>query len=131
MSGTAGRSSDALSHARTIQADVAVVGFDWPSAEGPIAKVREEIAEVEEALGLGDLDSAKRELGDVLFAVVNLSRFLDADPADELSLASERFMKRFSRLETEVIRSGRRVEECSLEELDDVWDQIKQGESST
>lgn len=131
MSGAAEPSSNVLFEARTIQAEAAVVGFDWPSAEGPIAKIREEIAEVEEALGQGDLDSAKRELGDVLFAVVNLSRFVNADPTEELRLANERFMTRFGLLESEVIRSGRKMEECSLEDLDAVWDRIKEAGSGT
>ena len=124
-------SHDPLSQAKTIQADAALVGFDWPSVEGPIAKVREEIAEIEDALARGNLHAAKRELGDVLFAVVNLSRFVDADPNDELRHANERFLTRFALLEKEVTRSGRTMKQCSLQELDEVWDRVKRTRSNT
>jgi uncharacterized protein YabN with tetrapyrrole methylase and pyrophosphatase domain len=108
-----------------------LVGFDWPSVEGPIAKIREEIAEIEDALARGNLNAAKRELGDVLFAVVNLSRFVDADPNDELRHATERFLTRFALVEKEVTRSGRTMKQCSLQELDEVWDRVKKAGSNT
>ena len=109
----------------SIQSDVSARGFDWPDISGVFAKVREELAEIEHAWTTGDREHAKRELGDLLFAAVNLARFLDADPSAELDHANGRFLRRFMLLEQELTREGRRVEQCTLAELDAVWDRIK------
>ncbi len=106
-----------------------MVGFDWPDAQGVFAKVEEEIVELREALDAGDVIHAKSELGDLLFAVVNLSRFVPADPNEELSRATARFQERFSLLKDELARQGRAIETCTLGELDLVWEEVKRREA--
>ena len=118
-------SSDALDEARTIQIEASEVGFDWSHVPDVIAKVREEIDEIEKALERGDGVHAKVELGDLLFSAVNLSRFLDANPVEELRKANRKFLARFARLKEVVRESGRDMAACSLEELDEVWERIK------
>lgn len=117
---------DALEMSWAIQDDASKRGFDWPDISGVFAKVREEIAEVESAWVSGDVDSARRELGDLLFATVNLARFLRAAPDEELERANRRFNKRFALLDKELRRLGREMEQCTLAELDEVWERIKE-----
>lgn len=117
--------SGALEMSWAIQERVSKRGFDWPDISGVLAKVREELGEVEQALEAGDAEGAKRELGDLLFATVNLARFLDADPASALERANGRFLRRFALLDAELDRSGRRMEACTLAELDEVWEGVK------
>ena len=110
-----------------IQSEASAVGFDWPDVSGVLEKTREEICEIESALKCGDCEHAKRELGDLLFAAVNLARFLEADPSDELRRANERFLRRFEMLKNEIRRQGRVLEKCTLTELDAVWERVKKG----
>jgi ATP diphosphatase len=117
--------SCALQDARDIQLDAARVGFDWDAVSGVLDKVREEVDEVAEALALKQQEHAKSELGDLLFSAVNLARFVDADPAEELNAATRRFSDRFSRMESLLKVQGKRVSDCSLQELDAAWDRIK------
>ncbi len=121
-----GSQGDALETSWTIQEKAAQRGFDWSDISGVFAKVREEIGEIERALASGDSDSAKQELGDLLFATVNLARFLDADPEAELHRANARFTNRFDLLDEELYRVGRIMETCTLEELDEVWERVKE-----
>lgn len=117
---------EALGEAHSIQAAASLKGFDWPDISGAFEKVHEEIEEIREALAAGREDKAKEELGDLLFAVVNLSRFLDAPPAQALRGASEKFMKRFVRVEADFEARGQRMADCPLEELDVVWERVKE-----
>src|ERR1700674_3772741 len=82
-----------------LQERAAGVGFDWPDATGPMAKVKEELAEVERATGDGQRDAVEDEIGDLLFAVVNLSRKLAIDPRAALERANDKFKGRFERVE--------------------------------
>ena len=117
--------NDAFSESWRIQEEVSALGFDWPSIDGVFAKVREELGEIELAWTSGEHEHARRELGDLLFATVNLARFLKTDPRAELHRTNQRFMRRFSLLKELLQHEGRIVEECSLEELDAVWDRAK------
>ncbi|HUW60444.1 MAG TPA: MazG nucleotide pyrophosphohydrolase domain-containing protein [Candidatus Bathyarchaeia archaeon] len=101
------------------------LGFDWPDISGVFEKVREELGEIEHAWHGGDRVHARRELGDLLFAAVNLARFLDADASGELIEATARFARRFELLKQEIVREGRRMQDCSLAELDVVWARVK------
>lgn len=120
--------NEPLCVARDIQAQAALVGFDWPEIKPVFEKIHEEIGEIQDALEEGARDDARRELGDLLFAVVNLSRFLEADPSGELTLATQRFRERFAKVKAELAREGRKLEECSLEEMDAVWNRVKAAE---
>ncbi len=114
-----------LQSAVDLQLAAAALGFDWSEVSDVIAKVREEIEEIELALAEQNPEHAKRELGDLLFSVVNLARFLNAVPDDELALACERFTRRFERVKEEIASSGKVMKHCSLEELDAVWNRVK------
>lgn len=116
---------DPLQRAWRVHCSASALGFDWPEISGVFEKVREELSEIEHAWAGGDRAHARQELGDLLFATINLARFLEADPGAELIEATARFGRRFELLKEEVLREGRKVEECSLEELDAVWERVK------
>ena len=86
------------------------VGFDWPDRKGVRAKIREELAELEEAVGASDDDHINEEFGDLLFAVVNLARHLDVDPEKSLTAANYKFEKRFRDMEAAIERIGRKLQ---------------------
>jgi MazG family protein len=117
-----------LSKAQRLQDRVAAVGFDWPSAHGAFAKVAEEIEEVRELLDAGDVARLEEELGDLLFAVVNLTRLSGAHAMRALIRANDKFASRFRALETLAAERGIVLGTASLEELDAVWDEVKRGE---
>lgn len=117
--------SGALQRALTVQRDAAQVGFDWPEIAPVFDKVLEEIDEIREALARGNSKDAQDELGDLLFAVVNLSRFLHADPADALNRTTDRFQLRFSRVLELVAKGGKLPQDCTLQELDAAWETAK------
>jgi uncharacterized protein YabN with tetrapyrrole methylase and pyrophosphatase domain len=116
----------ALMRASAVQRRAARVGFDWPDAGGPMAKVREEIAELADAGA--DPVRAEEELGDLLFSVVNLARFLKADPEQALRGAVNRFVARFEAMRRRIEADGKRLDAMSLEEMDRYWDAVKDSE---
>lgn len=116
---------DALEAARAVQAAAADKGFDWPDITGVFAKVREEIAEVEQAWEQGDIEHTRHELGDLLFAVVNLSRFLDESPSEALEKATQKFSRRFSQVEQIFECKNIRMKDCSIDTLDEAWEIVK------
>lgn len=108
-----------------LQARAAGVGFDWPDERGPLDKVREEAAEVERTTKGGQPDALLEEVGDLLFAVVNLARKLGVDPSAALERANTKFTARFGALEKLAQERGVEVGRASLEELDKLWDEVK------
>ena len=122
-----GSKIDALAVSVSIQEEASSLGFDWPDAFGVLGKIEEETGEIRMALEEGDGEQARRELGDLLLAAVNLSRFLKTDPNTELARATERFSKRFAALQIELKRQGLEMKDCTLEELDAVWNTVKRG----
>src|SRR5437764_6666234 len=111
-----------------LQERAAGVGFDWPDATGPMEKVKEEIVELEVELareGSGMRDALQDEIGDLLFAVVNLSRKLTIDPRAALERANEKFTRRFEAVERLAAERGVEVGRASLEELDKLWEEVK------
>jgi MazG family protein len=110
---------------RSTQVKAARLGFDWPNWQGAWAKVREETAEMEDALGSGDGTRIREELGDLLFSVVNVARLLDIDAEDMLRRAAMKFTSRFREVEAEMVAAGRTVREASAEELDRAWEAAK------
>ncbi len=115
----------ALQKAQKIQKKVARVGFDWEVIEDVIAKVHEELEEVKEAINNKEKEQIAEEIGDLLFAVVNLSRFLKLDSEDLLRKSISKFTGRFKKVEMQVGALGKKIEECSLSELDGIWNEIK------
>lgn len=119
------RGLDPLNKAFRIQERVAAVGFDWPDHRGAMEKVAEELEEVTAALAADDPDAVEEELGDLLFAVVNLVRLTGHHPSTALSRANRKFRGRFERLEALASERGIRLEEAGLEALDGLWDELK------
>ncbi|MEC9346159.1 MAG: nucleoside triphosphate pyrophosphohydrolase [Pseudomonadota bacterium] len=115
----------ALLRAEKIQKRAARVGFDWPEIGPVLAKVREEIDELEAELKDGDRDRQADELGDVLFAVVNLARHLGIDPEAALRGTTAKFERRFHAVEAGLAAEGRRPEDATLEEMDAYWEAAK------
>lgn len=120
------RSLPGLIRAEKVQHKAAKAGFDWDEVSGALDKVREETAEVARAID-GDGDPSE-ELGDLLFAVVNVARFLKTDPEDAINRTTDKFIRRFARVEQAAKDAGRSLSEMSLSEMDALWDAAKQKE---
>jgi tetrapyrrole methylase family protein/MazG family protein len=128
----------ALLRAYQMQARASRVGFDWPhTADGierVVEKVEEEIGELTEALQREPREESRErveaEFGDLLFALVNLSRLLKVNPEEALRRASNRFAERFRYIESRAARSGRSLEQMTLAEMDALWEEAKQGEKA-
>src|SRR5437879_5240409 len=114
-----------------LQERAAGVGFDWPDATGPMGKVKEEIVELERETGSGKRDRLEDELGDLLFAVVNLARKLTIDPGGALERANDKFTRRFEAVERLAAERGVELGRASLEELDRLWDETKAAEGGS
>ena len=115
----------ALLRAQRLQVKAARLGFDWPTWQGAWAKVREETAEMEDALGSGDGTRIREELGDLLFSMVNVARLLDIDAEDTLRRAATKFTRRFREVEADMVAAGTTVREASAEQLDRAWEAAK------
>ena len=115
----------ALIRARRIQEKVSRVGFDWSHAEEVLLKVEEELGELKEARDANDQSAVEEELGDLLFAVANLARFVSVCPEDALRKTIDKFQRRFRYIEEELPKRGKKLDEASLEEMDDLWNEVK------
>lgn len=115
----------ALMRAYKMQSKAAKVGFDWDTIAPVWGKIEEELSELKEAAKGGDSTAVENELGDVLFAVVNLARFLHAEPEVALTAANNKFMRRFAYIEAQVKKQGRKWQDYTLAELDKLWDKAK------
>lgn len=118
----------ALSKAHLVQKRVAKVGFEWDEISGVVAKLEEELAEVKEAMAQQDAAAIREELGDLLFSTVNLSRYLGHESEELLNENIAKFMRRFQGLESRLHREGREIGNCSLDELEAVWQDVKKSE---
>ena len=119
---------DPLTKSFRIQERVAAVGFDWESYEGAWDKVSEELKEVREAVEAGDDQAVQEEIGDLLFAAVNLARLAGPHPTTALSRANTKFQARFDRLEQIALERSIPLESAGLEALDALWDEVKREE---
>jgi len=118
----------ALLKARRVQEKVGRVGFDWEEHEGPLQKVQEEIEELKSAIHKGNTDHIEEEFGDILFSLVNLSRFLKIDAEESLRKTVGKFSRRFKYIEEQVKKRGDRpIEDYTLDELDSFWEEAKNG----
>lgn len=115
----------ALARAQKIGSRCGKVGFDWPGWEGSFAKVEEEVREVHEAVKAGDARETHNEIGDLLLAVVNLSRKLGVDAENALVDATARFTRRFEIVEDRLADRGKTPQQSTLEEMDGLWDEAK------
>lgn len=109
-----------------LQERAAGIGFDWPDLRGPLEKVKEETAELERETGSGKQDGIEDEIGDLLFAAVNLSRKLGIEPGQALERANAKFTQRFEKVEKLAEERGLEMGRASLEELDRLWVEVKQ-----
>ncbi len=119
------REMPALARADRLTEKASRIGFDWPDAGGARAKVDEELRELDEATAGGDRDAIEHELGDVLFALANLSRKLGVPPEEALRGTIARFVSRFGHVERELARRGVPHAGASLAEMDALWDEAK------
>ncbi|MGN1359700.1 MAG: nucleoside triphosphate pyrophosphohydrolase [Kiritimatiellia bacterium] len=115
----------ALLKAQRTQAKASRVGFDWKDSAGAIEKVREEFDEFVDAAQHGTPEERTDEFGDILFALVNVARFLEIDAEGALRGATAKFSKRFKAVEQRLKERGRQMKECTLAELDAVWEAVK------
>jgi nucleoside triphosphate diphosphatase len=128
-----GAEGGTLQQALRLQARAAGVGFDWPDAHGPLAKVKEEARELEHEMragGSGTRAALEGEVGDLLFAVVNLARKLGIDPEAALARANDKFTRRFAAVERLAAERGLEMGRATLEELDKLWEEVKRRKGS-
>jgi ATP diphosphatase len=118
----------ALTRALKLQDKAGKVGFDWNDPMAVLAKIREECDEIEAEIVSGDRAKAAAEVGDLLFAVVNLARHLDADPEGVLRACNQKFVRRFTSIERALAAQGKRPEDATLAEMDALWDAAKAAE---
>jgi len=122
------RALSALLRATRIQQKAATVGFDWPNEKPVWDKIDEEIQEFKQACQQADSARMEEEFGDVLFSLVNLARFLNINGEDALRQTTEKFIRRFQKLEADVEAQEKNMHDMSLEELDAIWNKVKRQE---
>lgn len=115
----------ALVKANRIQEKVSGVGFDWEQPQQVFGKVKEELAELQTEIALGNQDKMESEFGDVLFSMVNYARFLDVNPENALERTNKKFIKRFQYLEGKAKEAGKTLKDMSLAEMDVFWEEAK------
>lgn len=120
------RSLPALWRCDKIQAKAAKTGFEWPDVHAALDKVDEEARELRAAVASGDTEAIGDELGDLLFAAVKVARFAGIDPEQAAHAACEKFIRRFSTMETAAANDGTALEQCTLEQMLTLWQQAKQ-----
>lgn len=117
--------TSALARAQALQEHAAQVGFDWDDVSGAVAKLHEEIDELAAA---NDSDQQEEELGDLLFSLVNLARWLGLSADETLQRANDKFVRRFAHVQAACQQQGRRLEDLTLAELDALWEAAKASE---
>jgi tetrapyrrole methylase family protein/MazG family protein len=125
------RHLSALQRAQKVQDRAAKAGFDWPDAKGILDKIEEELLEVRHAMTAGDTEATADEIGDLLFAVAKLSRFLGRPPEEALHGTIDKFERRFLRMEQWLQEQGKTMESCPLAELEVLWERAKSEERAS
>lgn len=123
--GTVHRSQPALTEALKLQERAAKVGFDWSEAEPILDKIEEEVRELREALQAGHPEKVADELGDLIFAMVNIGRHVSVDPENALRGTNTKFRRRFNHIEIELQKSGETLEAATLERMEELWQSAK------
>lgn len=118
-------SMPSIERAHKLQKRAALVGFDWPDAQGVLAKLHEEVEELEQAIASGRKEAVEAELGDTLFTLVNLGRHLKVEPESALRACNRRFVDRFQHLESALHEQGRSPAQAEMEELEALWQEAK------
>ena len=119
-----------LALATQLTKEVSRLGFDWPDLNGVLKKLEEELKEFKEALSLQNRSRIREEFGDLLFALVNVSRFLRIDPEDALRKTVAKFVVRFHYIETSLRREGKSFDQSNLDEMDQLWEEAKKKKTS-
>ncbi|MCX7762609.1 MAG: nucleoside triphosphate pyrophosphohydrolase [Candidatus Kryptonium sp.] len=122
------KSLPALIKAYRVQEKASSVGFDWKHPDDVWKKVEEEIKELKRTIQINDQSKIEEEFGDLLFAIVNYSRFLKVNPESALNKAVEKFTRRFQYIERELKSQGKDIYSTTLEEMDEIWERIKRSE---
>lgn len=122
------RSMPALLKAMRLTEKAARVGFDWRNTEDVFEKLTEEIGELKEAIAKGAEKEVEHELGDLLFTIANIARRLKVQPEDALQSSNRKFTRRFEAIESELRSQGRNFDDASLEEMDAIWNRVKEKE---
>lgn len=120
----------ALARAMALQQKASTVGFDWNDPRAVLAKIREEIDEIEAALDDGKPDEIAAETGDLMFALVNLARHIETDPDMALRQTNAKFERRFAYIERSLAAKGRSLEDATLAEMDALWNEAKTKEAA-
>jgi MazG family protein len=115
----------ALVKAMRLQEKAKQVGFEWENKEQVWDKVKEEEAELQEAMANGDQDKMEDEFGDLVFSLVNFARFLNIDAENALERTNKKFIQRFTQMEEKALSSGKNLDDMSLDEMDAIWNEIK------
>ncbi|MDP6684836.1 MAG: nucleoside triphosphate pyrophosphohydrolase [Candidatus Marinimicrobia bacterium] len=115
----------ALTRAQRLQEKASYTGFDWDEIDQVWDKIHEEIQELKEAQLNGSISHIEEEIGDVIFSIVNLARFLEISAESALRKTNRKFTKRFKAVEDELKKRGKEVEDSNLEEMDEIWERIK------
>jgi ATP diphosphatase len=121
----------ALTRAIKLQRKAAAVGFDWPSLEPVMAKMKEELVELEAAIAADKKAKVEEEFGDLLFVLANVARHLEIDPESALRAANEKFVRRFRYIEEALAARGKQPADSSLGEMDALWNEAKEAESGS
>jgi len=118
-----------MERAYKLQKKAAKVGFDWPSTEGVIAKIKEELEETQQVIS--DVQKTEEELGDLLFSVINLCRFLKIDPSAALRRTNSKFVERFKYVEKKMKESGQEMKKENLDVMDKYWNESKENKNGS
>jgi XTP/dITP diphosphohydrolase len=112
--------------AMRLQEKAKQVGFEWDNKEQVWEKVEEEIRELKDAIAAGSKDKTEDEFGDVVFSLINYARFLQIDAENALERTNKKFIQRFTQMEEQALQTGKRLDEMTLQEMDTIWNTIKQ-----
>ncbi|MCE1245118.1 MAG: nucleoside triphosphate pyrophosphohydrolase [Firmicutes bacterium] len=118
----------ALLYARRLQERAGEVGFDWEKIDDVMDKFEEEAEEMREAMKANDKEKVSEELGDLLFALVNVARWLEINPEEALRATSKKFIRRFRKIENTAESSGKMISDLSLDEMEEIWQASKKDE---